>query len=58
MRVEIVTTKGEIDVLKNLKRKASQADRMFAALVSHMNDALGIARSETFTQPVEVPSWL
>ena len=37
--VDIVTTKGEGDVLQNLQRKSAQADRMFAALVQEMQHA-------------------
>lgn len=58
VRVDVVTTKGELDVLRNLKRKAAQADRMFAALVDHMNDATKIERTTTYKNDVEVPAWL
>jgi hypothetical protein len=58
VRVDVVTTKGEQDVLKNLKRKASAADRMFSALVEHMNDAQHIDRSVDYGNKVEIPSWL
>lgn len=34
--VDVITTKGEADVLGNLRRKADAADRMFAALVHEM----------------------
>ena len=56
--VDIVTTKGGHDVMRNLQRKASQADRMFTALVGHMNDALIVARAPDGTQSPEVPAWL
>jgi hypothetical protein len=56
--VDIITTEGEQAVLKNLQRKAEQADVMFSELVSHMNDELAIRRVNTFTQEEEVPSWL
>jgi hypothetical protein len=57
VRVDIVTTESGHDILQNLQRKARQADRMFSALVAHMNDAL------TFSAPppsssIEVPRWL
>jgi len=55
--VDIVTTEGGSAALKNLTRKASQADRMFEALVAHMLDALTIDRSNRFTEDAEVPSW-
>lgn len=56
--VDIVTTEGGANALKNLERKAAQADRMFDALVLHMRDALSIARSNPFDTPMEVPAWL
>jgi hypothetical protein len=55
--VDIVTTEGGRDVLKNLERKADQADRMFTALVSYMGDALRVER-RTYPNAVEVPAWL
>lgn len=56
--VNIVTTEGGANALKNLERKALAADRMFSVLVSHMKNALTIQRSTDYTTPVEVPSWL
>src|SRR4030095_1645717 len=56
--VDIVTTPGELDVLKNLQRKASAADKMFSELVAHMRNELSIARSEYQTENIGVPGWL
>ena len=56
--VDIVSTEGEQGVKRNLQRKAEQADRMFTALVSHMNDALKIEAQVRNGRPVEVPAWL
>jgi hypothetical protein len=56
--VDIVTTEGGSNALKNLTRKAGQADRMFEALVAHMLDALAIDRSTNFDQETEVPAWV
>lgn len=56
--VDIVTTEGDADVLKNLNRKAENADRMFAHLVREMNNALAIDRQRAFTNEEEIPSWL
>jgi hypothetical protein len=57
VRVDIITTEGEQGVLANVQRKARQADRMFSALVTHMQDAQH--RTETLdTKPEEVPAWL
>ncbi len=56
--VDIVTTEGGRHALDNLERKAGQASRMFDELVAHMNDAMRIDRTGTFTERVEVPAWL
>lgn len=56
--VDIVTTEGERGVLRNLQRKAEQADRMFSNLVAEMNAALAIDRAAKFTTQMEIPSWL
>ena len=56
--VDIVATEGGKHALDNLQRKAEQADRMFASLVAHMNDALRVERSGEFTEEAEVPAWM
>ena len=58
MIVDIVTTEGGRNALTNLQRKADQADALFASLVAHMNDALGIQRTREYPDAVEVPAWL
>lgn len=55
--VDIVTTEGGANALKNLERKAAQADAMFDALVMHMRHALAVNRSTTYDRAVEVPAW-
>lgn len=56
--VDIVTTEGERDVLRNLQRKQAQADAMFSALVASMNDSLSIERTTPFAAQTEIPAWL
>ena len=58
VQVDVITTEGEKEVLKNLQRKAKAADKMFSDLVAHMNDSLSIDRSIAFTKEEQVPSWL
>ncbi len=58
VHVDIVTTEGGINVMKNLERKAEQADRMFSALVQHMNDELSIRRGKDYTEEEVLPNWL
>jgi hypothetical protein len=56
--VDIVTTEGGARVLKNLERKAAQADRMFDALVAYMRQGMAIRTGTTYDRPAEVPTWL
>jgi len=58
VKVEIISTEGELAVKENLQRKAKAADAMFSALVEHMKDAVEIDKSSRFTTQEEVPSWL
>lgn len=58
VRVDTVTTEGQAGIVKNLQRKAAQADAMFDRLVLHMNDAHGITTTNTHTKPMERPQWL
>jgi hypothetical protein len=58
VRVDIVTTEGGRGTLANMRRKAAQADAMFAALVEQMRFAQDIARSRAFTEQQEIPAWL
>ncbi len=58
VRVDIVTTEGERGVMRNLQRKAKQADEMFDRLVTEMNYAAGVERSHPMTKQLELPSWL
>jgi hypothetical protein len=56
--VDIITTEGERGVMKNLQRKAAQADEMFTRLVAEMNYAQHISRVKRHNKPMEVPAWL
>lgn len=57
--VDMVTTTGSANILKNIARKTTQADRMFSTLVAHMHQAvLEVERSTAFTKRMEVPAWL
>ena len=56
--VDIIATEGGKNVLANLQRKASAADRMFSGLVAHMNEAVTIDRSREFTLEEGIPAWL
>jgi hypothetical protein len=57
VQVDIVTTEGGQEVMDSLQRKAQQADRMFSALVEHMNDERRV-EATPFTQQEQWPVWL
>jgi hypothetical protein len=56
--IDTVISDGETEVLASRKRKAAQADKMFAALVEHMRDGMQVDRGSYGTKKVKVPSWL
>ena len=56
--VDLISSEGEVSVKDNLRRKADAADRMFSALVGHMNDSMKIERGVKYKTKMEVPSWL
>lgn len=56
--VDRIATPGEARVLRNLRRKADQAARMFDQLVEQMNRPEHMLRGLEISNSVEVPSWL
>lgn len=58
VQVDIVTTEGELGVLKNLERKAAAADKMFDELVRQMHDALAVQSLKLRETATQVPQWL
>jgi len=58
VKVDLITTEGSRGIMKNLQRKATQAEAMFDHLIAHMNHALAIDRSAAFTKKLELPQWL
>lgn len=56
--IDIVTSEGEADVLKNLQRKQDAADRMFSQLVLMMNDAMRVKVEPYTGTREELPTWL
>ena len=56
--VDIITTEGESNVMKNLQRKAAQADEMFKRLVAEMNNSLYVSKNKQFDKKEGIPSWL
>ncbi len=56
--VDIVTTKGQENVLQNLNRKSAAADVMFDKLVGMMWHELKIEQRNEYTKKEKVISWL
>lgn len=56
--VDLVSTEGESDVMQNLQRKADATDKMFAMIVTEMNNELHRQADEDFPKQLEVPKWL
>jgi hypothetical protein len=56
--VDLITSEGEIGVLKNLKRKAVAADQMFEQLVSNMFQGMNLERISQHHTAEELPAWL
>ena len=56
--IDMITTKGQENVLLNLQRKSEQADKMFDKLVGMMWKELSIEKKNEYTKKEEVPSWL
>jgi hypothetical protein len=58
VHVDIVVNEGEVGVLKSLKRKSLQSDKMFTSLVKHMHNAMELVSKDVFLEKEEVPQWL
>jgi len=56
--VDIIASEGEKGVLKNLRRKADAADKMFTELVSFMGEALKLSADTDYSKKEKVPAWL
>ena len=58
VRVDILSTEGEIRVRENMIRKAHLASVMFDRIVRYMSEAVTVTASSRFQAPVEVPTWI
>lgn len=56
--VDMITTDGQNNVLKNLQAKAKKADEMFDYLISLMRNELVLEKRDAFTQHTVIPQWL
>lgn len=58
VKVDVVTTEGEKNILDNLQRKAKAAERMFDELIRLMNNQLNIKRDRKYPNAEVIPEWL
>jgi hypothetical protein len=58
VRIDIVTTEAERDVMANMQRKQRASDEMFEKMLAKMNEQLHIARDVCGTIQEEMPAWL
>jgi hypothetical protein len=56
--VDHVISDGEGRVLRNLQRKAEQADRMFSEITRHMRQELAFEPLRVFAAQETVPAWM
>lgn len=58
VNVNLIVNEGETGVLKNLRRKADQCERMFRLLTEFMGDAMRLHKDDRFPHAERMPSWL
>jgi hypothetical protein len=58
VRLDMITTDGQDNVLENLNRKSAAADKMFNQLVGMMWRELKLEAKTEYTKKEQVPSWL
>ena len=56
--VDMVTTDGQENVIRNMQRKAEASDKMFSQLVELMCNENVVKQTKGYTKKEEVPSWL
>lgn len=56
--IDMITSEGELGVLKNLQRKTKQANKMFSMLVKYMNNAININNDYFTNTKCIFPEWL
>lgn len=56
--VSLIVSEGEAGIVKNLRRKQDQVNRMFRSLCKHMADAMHLSTTDYYPEKESVPSWL
>jgi len=57
VRLDVISTEGEINVRKNMERKEQRAVQMFESIVAFMNESADVVNKGPTTQ-METPGWL
>lgn len=57
VRLDVISTEGEINVRKNMERKEQRAAQMFESIVAFMNESKDVADNSPKTQ-MELPKWI
>jgi len=57
VRLDVISTVGEVNVKKNMDRKEKLAAQMFESIVAFMNDSQDVADNGSTTR-MEVPQWM
>jgi superfamily II DNA or RNA helicase len=57
VRLDVISTEGEINVRKNMERKEKMAVEMFRSIVAFMNESQDVAAKGP-TKQMEIPSWM
>jgi superfamily II DNA or RNA helicase len=58
VHVDLVCTEGSKRAMESIRRKSTQADKMFTSLVQYMRDEMKIDRRNDFTEKERMPEWL
>lgn len=58
VHLDVIATEGEARVLANMRAKSKRAEHMFEQLVSEMNRATIVKKSNDYTITPQVPQWL
>ena len=56
--VDVITSEGEAEVMKNIRRKQIQAQQMFARLVELMHQGESVTETRNHNTKIKTPSWL
>lgn len=57
VRLDVISTEGEINVRKNMERKEKMAAKMFESIVAFMNESQDVAEKGPLHE-MEIPTWL